>query len=334
MLFFFYIYFQYIMYICIFLESYLNKQKSSFNKMKRKAIKHGPSSLTISLPSRWVKNNNIRKGDEINVDETGASLRVYPGKQHLLTKKTQVDFSNIDKQTIRIMLSVLYEAGYDEIIIKFKGSETIKTIQNIISPTLLGYEVVEQRDNVCVVRNVTGDHVSELSPLIRRAFLVALSLAENSLHEINKKRMEKLEELLVLEKTNNKLTNYCHRLLNKNPWKDKKIIYTYLIIWVFESICDDYRDLIKMILKNKKMNFSNTFIEKYKEINNLLRKYYDLFYKYSDEEFMKLRRAILDLRKAFPFISFNAYEKQAGLFLFSILNRIYDCLGSTIGMHH
>ncbi len=302
--------------------------------MKRKAVQHGPSSLTVSLPSRWVKNNNVKKGDELNVDEVGTVLKVYPGKQQLLTKKTRVDFSNIDQEAIRVILSVLYEAGHDEIIISFKDSETIKTIQRTISPTLLGYEVIEQRDNVCVVKNVTGDHVSELNMLIRRAFLVTLSLAENSLQEIKKKKREKLEELLVLEKTNNKLTNYCHRLLNKKPWKDKKIIYTYLIIWVFESICDDYRDLIKTILKNKKMNFTKDFFRKYNEINNLLRGYYDLFYKYSDEEFMKLRRATLDLRRAFPLIRFNAYEKQIGLFLFSILNRVYDCLGSTIGMHH
>ncbi|HJX05091.1 MAG TPA: AbrB/MazE/SpoVT family DNA-binding domain-containing protein [Candidatus Nanoarchaeia archaeon] len=302
--------------------------------IKRKVILHGPSTLTISLPSKWAKAQNINKGDELNVEETGAFIKVYPGEEHLLTKKTSVDFSELDKETIRVMLSVLYESGYDELLVSFKEPKTVHIVQELISPALLGYETVEQRSNACIVRNVTGDHFSELESLIRRAFLVTLSLAENSLTEIKKGSISQLNELLVLEKTNNKLTNYCHRLINKQPYKDKGAIYKYIIVWVFESICDDYRDLIKLILGKKNLRFSPAFLEAYQGINNLVRQYYSLFYKYSDEDFMGLRNSILELKRDFLKKRFNEQEGELRYYLFSILNRLYDCLGSTIGMHH
>jgi uncharacterized protein YdcH (DUF465 family) len=232
------------------------------------------------------------------------------------------------------MLSVLYESGYDELLVSFKDQKTVHLVQDFISPALLGYEIVEQRSNTCIVRNITGDHLSELDSLIRRAFLVALSLAENSLAEIKKGNLSLLNELLVLEKTNNKLTNYCHRLINKKPYKDKGAIYTYLLVWVFESICDDYRDLIKLIINKNKTGFSSYFLETYENINSLLRQYYTLFYDYSDKDFMRLRQAVLALKDNIFKTRINKEEEQFLAYLLSILNRIYDCLGSTIGMHH
>ena len=38
--------------------------------MRRKLIQHGLSSLTISLPRKWVKENNLKKGDEIEVEDS------------------------------------------------------------------------------------------------------------------------------------------------------------------------------------------------------------------------------------------------------------------------
>ena len=42
--------------------------------MKRKLIQHGMSSLTVSLPRKWVIENSLKKGEEVDVDvsETGS----------------------------------------------------------------------------------------------------------------------------------------------------------------------------------------------------------------------------------------------------------------------
>ena len=44
-------------------------------------MQHGPSSLTITLPSKWVKKQGIRKGEEIEVEQYGIGLLIYAKKR-------------------------------------------------------------------------------------------------------------------------------------------------------------------------------------------------------------------------------------------------------------
>ena len=44
--------------------------------MKRKVNQVGTGTLTISLPVNWVKDNNIRKGDELDLLVKGKELRL------------------------------------------------------------------------------------------------------------------------------------------------------------------------------------------------------------------------------------------------------------------
>lgn len=302
-------------------------------RIKRKVILHGPSTLTVSLPSKWVKNHNIKKGDELNIEETGSILRIYPGEEHLLTKKIKIDFSDKDWGAIHSILAVLHKSGYDEIEITFNNPETAKIIQERINTMLMGYEIIEQKGSICIVKSVSGDHLSELDALIRRIFLVAISLAKNSLEAIKIGNKDEMREVLVLEQTVNKLTNYCQRLLNKKPYKDEKTIYTYLIIWILESICDDYRDIINFLLE-KPRKITQPVIDVYAEINELLERYYTFFYNYSDKELISLRHRIKSLKQELLRIKFKPQEEPLRLCLFSILNRIFDCLGSTVGVHY
>jgi phosphate uptake regulator len=294
---------------------------------------HGPSTLTISLPSKWAKASNIKKGDELNVDEEGDFLRVYSGHERLLSKKASFDFSGMTEESVRSLIAVLHKAGYDEVEVTFKNPDTVKVIHDTIDTMLIGYEIVEQKGNVCVVRNVSGDHISELDTLARRAFLVALALSNNSLEEIRKARIDKLEELLVLEKTNNKLTNYCHRLINKKPYKDEKTVFLYVILWVFESICDDYKDLLKFIISQKKFKVRSEILDLLSRVNNLLQSYYSLFYDYSALKMTNIRKEIKALREGLFNMSFATKEKPFFCYLSSIVSRVSDALGSTSGLN-
>ena len=44
--------------------------------MKRKAIQLANQTLVISMPSKWVKEQGIKKGDEIDVEEKGKRLMI------------------------------------------------------------------------------------------------------------------------------------------------------------------------------------------------------------------------------------------------------------------
>jgi hypothetical protein len=208
-------------------------------------------------------------------------------------------------------------------------------IENVIISMLMGYEIIDQTEKTCVIKNLSGDDVSEFEAIVRRTFLISLSMAKNSLEDLETKNHGKLKEQLALEKINNKLVNYCLRLLNKQPYKKEKTIFSYLILWVLESICDDYKDLIKLLLKEDlKNNISKEFKEAYKKTNDLFEDYYHLYYSYSNQKMMNLKNKISALRTKIIITEFKAKEKEYSYFLFSITNRLLDSLGSTMGLNY
>src|SRR3989338_4453795 len=59
--------------------------------MKRKIVQHGSSSLTITLPMNFVDKFGLKKGDEVDVEESGTTLIVATQKGVAVNKKTIKD---------------------------------------------------------------------------------------------------------------------------------------------------------------------------------------------------------------------------------------------------
>jgi phosphate uptake regulator len=305
--------------------------------MRRKVMLHGPSTLTVSLPNKWAKANNVKKGDEINILDLGFVLQVQPDEKLLAPRKTTLDLSGLDNESTHAILSMIHKSGYDEIELKVKSQDTVAFVQSKISAMFMGYEIIEQKGTHLVIKNVSGDHLSELDNLIRRSFLVAQSLATSSYDAISQGQIKKVDEFLVQENTVNKLTNYCERLLNKQAHKTEKTIYTYLIVWLLESICDDYVSVINFTTDKKfnpKGKLSKIALLKYEEINLFLEEYYKLYYSYSDASMMQLRNKIRQQKESINWNKVPEEEKYIFSIFIVMLNRLSDCLGATSGLHH
>ena len=54
--------------------------------MKRRIIKQGHNTLTITLPSKWAKKFNINPGDEVELIEQGKDLKIATEKTQQLNE--------------------------------------------------------------------------------------------------------------------------------------------------------------------------------------------------------------------------------------------------------
>ena len=63
-------------------------------KIKRKVVLHGRSTLTVSLPSIWLKKLKISKGDELEVREYGNEIRISRENGMYLGKKS-ININNL-----------------------------------------------------------------------------------------------------------------------------------------------------------------------------------------------------------------------------------------------
>lgn len=254
--------------------------------MKRKLVKQGGSALTITLPFKWAKQHNLAAGDEVAVEEHGQEL-VIRGHGEPVSSRISIDVSSLNERTIRWLLSGLHKGGYDEIEILYAKKEVIPLIHELVKDLLLGFAIMEQTDRRCVLRMLAKDSSEEFDATLRRAFLVTLSMADTLLDLLRQKKFKELKDILALEKTNNQLTNFCERILNKNLYEGNKgTHFLYVIAWNLEKIADDYKYLCQECAALSFISSDTlSFLE---EVNKQLKAYYELMYKFDPNTLTQL----------------------------------------------
>ncbi|MBW2970037.1 hypothetical protein KY319_02845 [Candidatus Woesearchaeota archaeon] len=261
--------------------------------MKRRVIQIADKTLVVSLPNDWVREWGVKKGEEVDVLESGPRLIVSTSEPRML-KKGVVDVSGASERVLRWILSSLHKKGYDEIEVR-TDSKHAALVDELLKDLFLGFAVVHRSGDSCVIRSLAKELDDQLQVIVRRAFLVTLSLADQSFELIKQKKFSELSGLLDLEKQNNQLTNFVERILNKRGLDEPvKTNFLYVIMWNLEKIADEYKYICRHLSSDKKISKNSVVL--FERTNSLLRKYYELFYKFDvaalsnlSEEYKSLR---------------------------------------------
>jgi phosphate uptake regulator len=295
--------------------------------MKRKVIQLAGRTLIVSLPSKWTKQYKIRKGDELEVKEHGKNI-LYSSQGTQEEGRITMELEG-DRRLIERKVSVAYKRGFDELDLHFKDPKVMSIIKDEINKSI-GFEIVQQGRNSCLVKNIAETIESEFDNLLRRAFLITLELADNSLEAINTEEYEKLSELKIAELTNDKFTNLCKRILNKKGFKDpKKTSVMYCVVWELEKIADQYEHICNLLEHKKKCQLSKHTLSLFKEVNNFFRLFYELFYKYDETQALVFANKAKDLQKKTYNALQNPTKEEIKLIhhLDILVMRIYEIAG-------
>ncbi len=247
--------------------------------MRRKLVQHGASTLITSLPRKWCEKFDLKKGDEINIEERGPLLEISTEKA-LVVRTQSLDIRKLSTSLIWRYILTLYRYGVDEIIITHDSQMDL--IQEITN-SLIGFGIVKQEEQKITIRDLSGVSETEFNTIYRRCFFLLLDMAERTL-ELHSKN-QKLLPVSNLDKNLNKYVDYCLRVLNKRGFSDPRhtSLYYYTIIQI-EYIGDIYSRIAKTNPKELKF---------LKEVNQLLRKFYELCFDYSNTK----AQEIFDIRK-------------------------------------
>jgi len=218
--------------------------------MKRRIVQHGSSSLTITLPIKWVKKFGLKKGDEIQVEEAGPMLQVSTQQAIAAARKkvSTTDYGIFTKNN----LSHLYQLGYDELEISFDDPKTLDEIKARL-PECVGYEIIDQKDNTIFIKSIATTLESEFDTILRKSFLITNELAKNVLQALEQKNYKKLSEIRNLEYLNNKFTDICIRILTKRGYKiPNRTMQMYEILKSIERIADEFKHICDLFSKGSK----------------------------------------------------------------------------------
>ncbi len=284
--------------------------------MKRSIVQHGSSSLTVTLPIKWVEKYKIRKGDEVEVEENGSTILI----------STQKEFSNQKKEVstseygifTKNNLSHLYQLGYDDIEIRFDNIGELEEIKKRM-PNCIGFEIIDQKENTVHIKSIATTLESEFDTLLRKSFQVTNEMARSILEALEKGQHQKLMEIRSMESLNNKFTDACIRILNKKGYSvQRRTMQMYEIIKNIERIADEFKYVCDLF-SDYRGKAGRELVKLFSEAVDYYLAFYNMFYKFD----AKLKRKIYIDRKGILQKCMKQIEKSKGkesLFIHNIMN--------------
>ncbi|MFH1642659.1 MAG: hypothetical protein ABIC04_07235 [Nanoarchaeota archaeon] len=255
--------------------------------MKRKLVQHGPSTLMVSLPSKWIKMNKCMKGDEINIDEDKNILTLSPSSNFKPSKKKMdISLDSDYQKFIRHAITLAYRIGYDEINVELKNQTQFQHIKDIISRLLIGYEITEKTNNKCKIESITEPPEDKFDVLIQRILFIAVDNSK-SLHDyftLNAK-----PDLEYVQSQTNKADQYiyfCKRTLSKKRFSERAF-FKWMLLSNLLLIHHSISRLVKAVT-DRKNKPKKEFIDIFCKIDSYLNDYVKAFLRSDTAEFSDL----------------------------------------------
>lgn len=263
--------------------------------MKRKLIKLAEKTLVISLPSDWIASQGLNKGDEMNLDVEDYRLVLTPPQKKLVNRTITIDAKNLVERVLRWKISAFHKKGYDEIIISNYSEEQNKIVEELIRDLFVGFIIKEKSILRIVVGQIAAIDVKEFDATLRRAFRQLKEMSEQTQKAFENNDSKLLSEQIENEHTNNKLTNFCERLLNKYLKQKKDGHFWYVIAWNLEKIADNFKYIANHY--KEKPQISNESMTLYIKTKTYLEDYMNLLYDFDIKYLVELVKTKKQLEK-------------------------------------
>lgn len=286
--------------------------------MKRKLIRQGHNTFTITVPIKWAKRMGLNAGDEVDVLEQGSSLVINAGKGAEGLGKTSVDITGLPNPLLWRFVSSAYRAGFDEIRIDFEGIENnkekfsefsyditdwfykgelpkdrvskitpIEAIQALVN-RFIGVEITEQKQDYVVIKQFGDISYNEFDNALRRIFGLTASMGNDLLSALEKKNLQAVKGIHMIDTNIDRFEDYCLRVLNAKGYEDfRKLPVIYSIIFMLELIGDEYKRISKHILRDGHV-YGGASLKFFKKTNEQFAFFLDFFYSPNREKAIKI----------------------------------------------
>ena len=287
--------------------------------MEKKLIAQGPKSrksYTVTLPLEWVKRETLDQSRLVDLEVYGHKV-VISSKKEFQERKV-IDTDKV-KDVLMKVIPMAYRLGVNELKLINLSPATVKKTHFLLDTKLLGYEIIEQTRDSCVIKDSSKESPEEFTILLRRVFLILIELAGQVAINVPSKENMGAEQL---DRTMKKLINYCQRLLVKQGHKDvRKVPFYYSFCEELERIGDEYLWLME---HSKKVD-----MEDLKEANRYLQLTYEIFYNFNMENYNRIQDETHKLKN-------KVREKKldkSSIFLHNIARRINSLLGTAFAIN-
>lgn len=261
--------------------------------LQRRIIKLGTATMVASLPSRWIKANNLKPGDIITLEEKGSEITLSTKKE--LGPKTSKIRIRSSKDFMGRLIHTPYRFGYDRLEIRFDDPQVMLLIRRFLDQCL-GFEITDQTEGSVTIEMVAKNMEGEFDKLLRRSMLIIQGMLDDLTRAIGKNDHSLLDDICQREDTVDKLTHFCIRVLNTRVYEPGRSNYTSLVVASLERVADDLGAIAGWAKSASKKDRSSAL----KAIEAASRSFADFtsfFQKPSQESALRARNAVRIAKK-------------------------------------
>jgi len=214
--------------------------------MTRKVIQLNPTTLAITLPKKWVTKVQIKKGDELNIEETDKHELLVGGKRREQDRYISIELKDTKENPIRSYIAALYRMGYTEININFQKKETFKQLQFSIE-SFYGLDIFDITENSCILRSVFSmDNINIKSHILKTVHIIN-TMFDIVTADISKNLYSNDSQIFQFARNCHKQRDLIHRVITLQNITDLRTFPYYQISINLSSIAKTIRILYQTL---------------------------------------------------------------------------------------
>lgn len=259
--------------------------------MKRKIIKQGNGTLTMTLPRQWAREVGLSGESEIEIVVDENHLIVSPVGE-INKKEITINVDNFQRLAFAKFLIACYEQGVDTMDLRFSkktskswshGHEDVADVIQFFTNRLVGFEVLSQTKNSIKIGNISEKHVKFENIVSRIFFLLeeyvdhladALSTNDHAILKDGENRHDNIAKLVALSL---RMIHESKTISNVNALNMHTVLHTV------DKVADFFRYTYRYAMPHKR-KVSKTTIRLVKKVRDFIEQYRHFFNKFSYDE--------------------------------------------------
>jgi phosphate uptake regulator len=149
------------------------------------------SSMLISLPSEWIKNNNLKKGNMVMIEvNRNNSISLYPSDIDTEdVKEVNIPHPQLSMDSLTNQIYGAYLLGYDVICIKGKSQISFddRELIKLAMRKLVGLEIVDENGSNIISQFLLDANTLDAEKILRRMSSIVAGMYKDTLIGIQKK---------------------------------------------------------------------------------------------------------------------------------------------------
>lgn len=301
--------------------------------MKRRVIKQGHNTLTVTLPSEWAKKFNLSAGSEVDLSERDNGLFITTEKVGS-GKKAEFNIDGLDVPTIWKYFMGVYREGYDELLVKFasdtklespyqyfahhrvdqkygkvREKKTALEFFHELATRFVGFEIIEHGKDYVIFKELSEATSKEFDNSLRRVFLLVQQMAEETCESLRTNNPKMLSHIHDVDINLDKFHDYCIRILNKLGSKEsRKTSLLFSTLYLLELMGDEYKNISHHLNFDFKGQNYKVILEVAESVRTQIDAFYSLFYKFDKKKVMEISE--IDKNRYFDITAMYRKEKS------------------------